>query len=295
MRQLKISDRLTQRTPNIDRYFNELGQEDRISSIEEFEIAKRAATGDQDAINELIVANLRFVISVAKQYAPTGEILSELIAQGNLGLVEAAHKFDPYRGFKFISFAVWYIRKDIMLYFNTYSRTIRVPTNVTLDKNRVTRVEGDLATRLGRDPNDDEIIEAVKDLGFPMDMKRLERMKQALQRISPLESNSTEVEWSPIDYLKSEKDGEDDIIKSDNSFIRPSLFKVLNLTERFIIKKYYGFGVEEAWSNAEIAKVLMVSKQTVTNKRKIALRKMGSRINKSKYSKEIKHELIENL
>ena len=130
MRQLKIKKQITDRSErSIDQYFVELSKISLISAAEEAELARRIRKGDQDALHELTRSNLRFVVSVAKQYQNQGLSLSDLISEGNIGLMHAANKFDETRGFKFISYAVWWIRQSITAALNNYSRLIRLPQN----------------------------------------------------------------------------------------------------------------------------------------------------------------------
>jgi len=130
MRQLKIKDQITQRTDkSISLYFDEIKKYPIISVEEEAEVTSRIRNGDKDALEKLVVANLRFVISVAKQYQNQGLSLSGLINEGNLGLIRAAQKFDETRGFKFISYAVWWIRQSIAQAISNQTRTVRLPLN----------------------------------------------------------------------------------------------------------------------------------------------------------------------
>ena len=290
MRQLKIAERLTQRTPNIDRYFNELSIDDTLTADQEFEVATRAAAGDKAAINKLVKANLRFVISVAKQYASTGEVLSELIAQGNMGLVEAAKKFDPSRGFKFISFAVWYIRKDIMQYFQNLKSTVRTPTNISLLRNKFNDASAILSTRLGRNATDDEALEEIR-LTYPVTDKSFNRMISALSNYSVhLESNSSEYEWSPIDYIESDISPVLPDTVSAKLFTK-SMLRVLRGRETFIITKLFGLDGDIEWSNSRLAHHFNVTTQTITNDKKKALRRMRTRLNKASNGTRLKNDL----
>ena len=130
MRQLKISKQITNReSESLDKYFNEIGKVELISADEEVELSRRIKEGDQVALEKLTKANLRFVVSVAKQYQNQGLSLSDLISEGNLGLIKAAQRFDETRGFKFISYAVWWIRQSILQALAEHSRIVRLPLN----------------------------------------------------------------------------------------------------------------------------------------------------------------------
>lgn len=294
MRQLKIADRLTQRTANINRYFNELNLEDTLSAEQEFEVATKAAAGDERAIEKLVKANLRFVVSVAKQYASSGELLSELIAQGNMGLMESARKFDPSRGFKFISFAVWYIRKDIIQYFHNFTKTVRTPTNINLLKNKFKDASAILATRLGREATEDEVLDEIRKT-FDVTKNSYDRMLNSINNYSVhLESNSSEDEWSPIDYLES--DISPAILDKDiHKLFTRAMLKCLIGKEKFIITKFFGLDGDPEWSTERLAKHFDVTGQTISNNKKLALRRMRSRLNRTGTGSKIKRELYAEL
>ena len=158
MRQLKITKQITQRADeSISRYFQEISKHSMITAEEEVELSVRIRNGDNDALEKLVVANLRFVISVAKQYQNQGLSFSDLINEGNLGLVKAAKKFDETRGFKFISYAVWWIRQSIIQAISDQTRIVRLPLNRLSSINKITRAIPYLEQEFEREPTDDEI------------------------------------------------------------------------------------------------------------------------------------------
>lgn len=158
MRQLKITKQITHRTgESINRYFQEISKYPILSAEEEVELTIRIKKGDQVALEKLIVANLRFVVSVAKQYQNQGLSFSDLINEGNVGLVKAAKKFDETRGFKFISYAVWWIRQSIVQAISEQTRIVRLPLNRLSTINKVSRAIPYLEQEFEREPNDDEI------------------------------------------------------------------------------------------------------------------------------------------
>src|SRR5688572_23105293 len=162
MRQLKISKQITNReTQSLEKYLQEIGKVDLITSDEEVNLAKRIREGDQMALEKLTKANLRFVVSVAKQYQNYGLTLSDLINEGNVGLIKAAKRFDETRGFKFISYAVWWIRQSIMQALAEQSRIVRLPLNRVSSLTRITRTLSDLEQKFQRDPSVDEIAIAI--------------------------------------------------------------------------------------------------------------------------------------
>lgn len=162
MRQLKISKQITNReSQSLDKYLQEIGKVDLITSEVEVELAKRIREGDQVALEKLTKANLRFVVSVAKQYQNNGLTLGDLINEGNLGLIKAAKRFDETRGFKFISYAVWWIRQSIMQALAEQSRIVRLPLNRVGSLNKISKTFSDLEQRFQREPSADELSEVM--------------------------------------------------------------------------------------------------------------------------------------
>ena len=158
MRQLVITKQITDRgDASIDRYFHEISKYPMISPEEEVSLSVRIRSGDEEALQKLVVANLRFVVSVAKQYQNQGLAFTDLINEGNLGLVKAASKFDETRGFKFISYAVWWIRQSIMQAISNHTRIVRLPLNRISSINRVSRAIPHLEQEFEREPTDAEI------------------------------------------------------------------------------------------------------------------------------------------
>ena len=165
MRQLKISKQITNReSQSLDKYLQEIGKVDLLTPDEEVELAKRIKEGDQIALEKLTKANLRFVVSVAKQYQNQGLSLGDLINEGNLGLIKAAQRFDETRGFKFISYAVWWIRKRIISSFDYNVRTIQLPANREALVTKIKKIISELEQKLQRYPNVDDICERYQDL-----------------------------------------------------------------------------------------------------------------------------------
>ncbi|MCR5242597.1 MAG: RNA polymerase sigma factor RpoD/SigA [Prevotella sp.] len=160
MRQLKITKSITNReSASLDKYLQEIAKEDLLSSDEEVELAQRIRKGDRKALDKLTKANLRFVVSVAKQYQNQGLSLADLINEGNVGLIRAAEKFDETRGFKFISYAVWWIRQSILQAIAEQSRIVRVPLNQVGSVNKITRALNQFEQENERRPNTQEISE----------------------------------------------------------------------------------------------------------------------------------------
>lgn len=162
MRQLKISKQVTNRdTVSVEKYLQEISREELITAEEEVELARRIKMGDQDALDKLVRANLRFVISVAKQYQNQGLTLPDLINEGNLGLIKAAQRFDETRGFKFISYAVWWIRQSILQAIAEQARIVRLPLNKIGSLNKIMRTFQELEQQFEREPTPAEVAEIL--------------------------------------------------------------------------------------------------------------------------------------
>src|SRR3989344_9350989 len=162
MRQLKISKSITNRqTESLDKYLSEIGHEGLITAEEEVVLAQKIRKGDSKALDKLVRANLRFVISVAKQYQNQGLSLSDLINEGNLGLIKAAQRFDETRGFKFISYAVWWIRQSILQAIAEQSRIVRLPLNQVGSLNKINKAFSRLEQEFERPPSAEELAEAL--------------------------------------------------------------------------------------------------------------------------------------
>ncbi|HOI88771.1 MAG TPA: RNA polymerase sigma factor RpoD/SigA, partial [Lentimicrobium sp.] len=163
MRQLKITKSITNReTASLDKYLQDIGKEELITAEEEVLLAQRIRQGDQQALDKLCKANLRFVVSVAKQYQNQGLSLPDLINEGNLGLIKAAQRFDETRGFKFISYAVWWIRQSILQALAEQSRIVRLPLNQVGSLNKIKKESSRLEQKFERPPSPDELAEALE-------------------------------------------------------------------------------------------------------------------------------------
>ena len=257
MRQIKIENRITDRTVGIERYFADMDKASNIlSPNEEYELAIRITQGDREAYDRLVKANLRFVISIAKQYSRGGDSLSELIAQGNLGLLEAAQKFDPTRGFKFISFAVWFIRKEILSYLNQSTRTVRLPQSIILDISRIKRVENILSSSLGREPQPEEIVEEVVKMGWPMTLTKFEKTRMAdRNRPTPLEPVNPDEDWAPISWLESGSATSSLVEEKDGLSYVMSALNILSEQDRNILTLKLGLRNGDALSFATIGQM----------------------------------------
>ena len=240
MRQLKITKSITNReSASLDKYLQEIGHEELISIEEEVELAQRIKKGDKEALERLTKANLRFVVSVAKQYQNQGLSLPDLINEGNLGLIKAAEKFDETRGFKFISYAVWWIRQSILQAIAEQSRIVRLPLNQVGSVNRINRI----LNKFERRPSVDEIADKVD---LPED-KIVDAMKAPSKHISVDAPFIEGEDNSLLDVLPNA-----DSPMADNELVMESLraeissaLNVLNERERNIIEAFFGINQPE--------------------------------------------------
>ena len=244
MRQLKITKSITNRESEaLDKYLQEIGKEEMISVEEEVELAQRIRKGDAKALERLTKANLRFVVSVAKQYQNQGLSLPDLINEGNMGLIKAAEKFDETRGFKFISYAVWWIRQSILQAIAEQSRIVRLPLNQVGSVNKINKVLNKFVVVVVRRPSLEEISEAID---LPED-KIDEAMSVNGRHVSVDAPFVDGEDNSLLDVLVN-----DDAPMADRTLVMESLkaeinnaLKTLNERERNIIEAFYGINCPE--------------------------------------------------
>ena len=274
MRQLKITRSITNRESEaLEKYLSEIGKEELLSSDEEVELAQRIRKGDQDALERLTKANLRFVVSVAKQYQNQGLALPDLINEGNLGLIKAAEKFDETRGFKFISYAVWWIRQSILQAIAEQSRIVRLPLNQVGSMNKINQMLSKFEQENERRPSVNEISEQT-------DLPE-EKIDAALQ----ISGRHVSVDAPFVD-------GEDnsllDVLVNDNApmadreLVKESLqaeitnaLQMLNERERNIIRAFYGIGEPEL-TLEEIGHKYGLTRERVRQIKEKAIRRLRS-------------------
>lgn len=272
MRQLKITKSITNReSAALDKYLQEIGREDLLSTEEEIELAQRIKKGDRKALEKLTKANLRFVVSVAKQYQNQGLSLPDLINEGNLGLIKAAEKFDETRGFKFISYAVWWIRQSILQAIAEQSRIVRLPLNQVGSVNKINQLQNKFEQEFERRPNSSEIAERID---IPED-KVIDAMKANGKHVSVDAPFSDGDDNSLIDVLP-----DSDIPMADNELVMESLRKeiadalhTLNERERNVIECFYGINQPEM-TLEEIGDRYGLTRERVRQIREKALRKL---------------------
>jgi RNA polymerase primary sigma factor len=273
MRQLKITKSITNReSASLDKYLQEIGREELINAEEEVKLAQRIKQGDQAALERLTRANLRFVVSVAKQYQNQGLSLPDLINEGNLGLIKAAQRFDETRGFKFISYAVWWIRQSILQALAEQSRIVRLPLNQVGSLNKINKAFSKLEQEFEREPSAEEL---AKILDIPED-KVADTMKVSGRHVSmdaPLvqgEDNSL------LDVLVNT-----DSPRADTSLMNESLQReierslaTLTERERDVIKLFFGIGMNHGLTLEEIGAKFDLTRERVRQIKEKAIRRL---------------------
>ncbi len=273
MRQLKITKSITNReTASLDKYLQDIGKEELITAEEEVQLAQRIKQGDQQALEKLTKANLRFVVSVAKQYQNQGLSLPDLINEGNLGLIKAAQRFDETRGFKFISYAVWWIRQSILQALAEQSRIVRLPLNQVGSLNRIRKESSKLEQKYERPPSADEIA-----LSLDLPENKVESVLKITTRTVSMDAPLTQDEdMSLLDVYVS-----DDNPTTDNDLMKESLAReiqrslaTLTKKERDVINLYYGIGMNHGLTLDEIAMKFDLTRERVRQIKEKAIRRL---------------------
>ena len=276
MRQLKIAKQVTNReTASLDKYLQEIGRVDLISADEEVELAKRIKAGDRQALERLTKANLRFVVSVSKQYQNQGLTLSDLINEGNLGLIKAAERFDETRGFKFISYAVWWIRQSILQALAEQARIVRLPLNKIGNINKINRAFSELEQKLERPPSADELAEILD--CTPQEVKQsLSQNGRHISMDAPLVEGDDSS--SSMYYVMGSKDSlpspeSNLVLESLRSDIRQSL-KTLTPRESQVVSMFYGLEGKMPLSLEEIGDRFDLTRERVRQIKEKAIRRL---------------------
>jgi RNA polymerase primary sigma factor len=273
MRQLKISKQITNReSQSLDKYLQEIGKVDLLTPDEEVELAKRIREGDKYALEKLTKANLRFVVSVAKQYQNQGLSLGDLINEGNLGLIKAAQRFDETRGFKFISYAVWWIRQSILQALAEQSRIVRLPLNRVGSLNKISKTFSELEQKFEREPSPDELAEVLEVTTSEV----VDTLKISGRHVSMDAPFVQGEENSLLDVLENE--GEE---SPDTGLISDSLRKEIQralstLTQREadVVTLYFGLNGESALTLEEIGEKFNLTRERVRQIKEKAIRRL---------------------
>jgi RNA polymerase primary sigma factor len=282
MRQLKITKQITNReSDSINKYFNEISKLPLLSEDEESNLATKAAAGDSRALDSLVKGNLRFVISVAKQYQNRGLDLPDLINEGNIGLIRAAQKFDNNRGFKFISYAVWWIRQAILHALAEHSRTVRIPPNQTASLTKFNRAMSSLEQSLEREPTDEEIQSIMQDF----DVSKIRDMRTFNNKTLSFDAPMSDEDGAMtlLDYIPNKDSVVPDSELNKESFTE-DLIKVLNRLnerQRAVIIMYYGLKGNQPSTLEDIGDKLNLTRERVRQIKDGALRFLKGRVNSS--------------
>ncbi|MBB6004641.1 MULTISPECIES: RNA polymerase sigma factor RpoD/SigA [Arcicella] len=273
MRQLKISKQITNReSQSLDKYLQEIGKVDLLTPEEEVILAQKIRDGDQLSLERLTKANLRFVVSVAKQYQNQGLSLGDLINEGNLGLIKAAQRFDETRGFKFISYAVWWIRQSILQALAEQSRIVRLPLNRVGSLNKISKTFSELEQKFEREPTPEELAEVLEiSTGEVVDTLKISGRHVSMD--APFVQGE---ENSLLDVL--ENDGED---KPDSGLINDSLrrevqraLSTLTQREADVVTLYFGLNGEHAMTLEEIGEKFNLTRERVRQIKEKAIRRL---------------------
>lgn len=275
MRQLKITKQVTNReAPSLDKYLREIGKVKLLTPDEEVVLVRKIRDGDRKALETLINSNLRFVVSVAKQYQNQGLTLPDLINEGNLGLIKAAERFDETRGFKFISYAVWWIRQSILQSLAEQSRIVRLPLNKIGSINKINKAFTQLEQEFQREPMPEEIAE-VLNLHPSIVDESLNSSNFHVSMDAPLKEDEKS-ENNLYDILITNETPTPDVMLLDNSLkveIERTL-STLNEREAEILRFYYGLNGMKAHTLEEIGKELDLTRERVRQVKEKALKKL---------------------
>jgi len=287
MRQLKITKSITNReSQSLEKYLQEIGKVDLLTADEEVSLAKRIKEGDKLALEQLTKANLRFVVSVSKQYQNQGLSLSDLINEGNLGLIKAAQRFDETRGFKFISYAVWWIRQSILQALAEQSRIVRLPLNKVGSLNKINRAFAELEQEFEREPSTDEIATMLE-----ISVEEIETTLGVAARHVSMDAPFVEGEDnSLLDVLENDNTDNTDKSLEYSESLRGEIERSLStLTQRqsSVIKLYFGIGIEHPMSLEDIGEQFGLTRERVRQIKDKAINKLRS----TTRSKLLKHYL----
>jgi RNA polymerase primary sigma factor len=272
MRQLKISKQFTNReNKSLDKYLNEISKVPMIDAQEEVELARRIREGDQVALEKLVNANLRFVVSVSKQYQNQGLTLGDLINEGNLGLIKAAKRFDETRGFKFISYAVWWIRQSILQALADQSRIVRLPLNKVGSIGRIGNIAAELEQKLEREPTAEEIANALE-----IPTAEVENALRTSGRHLSIDAPLAEGEDNTLLGVLDNNDEPHPDLHLINESLQKEINRVISTLsekERDVLKYYYGLDGGPAHTLEDISEKVGLTRERVRQIKEKALRR----------------------
>ncbi|MFM2376893.1 MAG: hypothetical protein RLZZ165_1990 [Bacteroidota bacterium] len=274
MRQLKISKQITNReSQSLDKYLQEIGKVELLTPDDEVELARRIREGDHIALEKLTKANLRFVVSVAKQYQNQGLSLGDLINEGNLGLIKAAKRFDETRGFKFISYAVWWIRQSILQALAEQSRIVRLPLNRVGALNKIGKAFSKLEQEFEREPSPSEISEIIDGMSENEVQDTLKISGRHISMDAPLVQGE---ENRLLDVLENEEEPNPDSGLINESLSREvdRALSTLTMREAEVIRLYFGIGVEHSLTLEEIGETFDLTRERVRQIKEKAIRRL---------------------
>jgi RNA polymerase primary sigma factor len=281
MRQLKITNKITARESlALDKYLTDIGKIQMLTAEEEAELARRIREGDKEALEKLTKANLRFVVSVAKQYQNQGLSLSDLINEGNVGLMKAAKRFDETKGFKFISYAVWWIRQSILQAIVEYSRIVRLPLNKLGSYNKVNEAYVSFVQEFEREPTHEELAELLD-----VTPKEVANMLKGSGRHVSVDApiGGDEGDSTMLDLISSEEDS-----SPDESLMKQSLktevaegLSILSAREVEVLSSYYGLNGNKSMTLEEIGELYGLTRERVRQIKERAIRRLRKSYNRN--------------
>ncbi|NBC06511.1 MAG: sigma-70 family RNA polymerase sigma factor [Bacteroidetes bacterium] len=282
MRQLKITNKITARESlALDKYLNDIGKIPMLSPEDEADLARRIREGDQEALDKLTRSNLRFVVSVAKQYQNQGLSLSDLINEGNVGLMKAARRFDETKGFKFISYAVWWIRQSILQAIVEYSRIVRLPLNKVGSYNKVNEAFLSFVQEFEREPTHEELAELLN-----MTPKEISNMLKGNGRHVSVDApiSGEDGDSTMLDVISSDEEGQ----SPDGSLMEQSLkdevqqgLSILSPREVEVLSSYYGLNGQKPLTLEEIGDLYGLTRERVRQIKERAIRRLRKSYNRN--------------
>ncbi len=283
MRQLKITNKITSReSVALDKYLNDIGKIDLLTADEEAMLAKKIRAGDQEALDRMVKSNLRFVVSVSKQYQNQGLSLPDLINEGNVGLMKAAKRFDETKGFKFISYAVWWIRQSILYAIVEYSRMVRLPLNKVASYNKINEATVSFQQEFERDPSEEELSELLD-----IKPKEVRRMMKGGNRHVSMDApvGGEEGDATMLDLFMTDND---EASSPDNFLMEESRvidikngLAELSPRETEVISAYYGLNGHKSLTLEEIGELYGLTRERVRQIKERAIRRLRKSTSKN--------------